>query len=150
MTTFTPRPSQARILAYTGGKLGVSAVPGSGKTGTLSQLAAKLVRETPLARGQQILIVTLVNAACGKFEQQVREALGVLEGATEPNSLIQKSISLAGIALEMAGKAAYGQGAEVANDLLRSGKALEKMQQIIQIQRILAQICTHLNIFFHI
>ncbi len=65
---------------------------------------------------------------------EVREALAVLEGATEPNSLIQKSISLAGIALEMAGKAAYGQGAEVANDLLRSGKALEKMRQIIEIQ----------------
>ncbi len=73
---FTPRPSQARILAYTGGRLGVSAVPGSGKTWTLSQLAAKLVRETKLARGQQVLIVTLVNAARGKFEQQVREALG--------------------------------------------------------------------------
>ncbi|HOZ43712.1 MAG TPA: AMP phosphorylase [Methanoculleus sp.] len=65
---------------------------------------------------------------------EVHEALAVLEGATEPNSLIQKSISLAGIALEMAGKAAYGQGAEVANDLLRSGKALEKMRQIIEIQ----------------
>jgi DNA helicase-2/ATP-dependent DNA helicase PcrA len=78
MTTasFTPRPSQARILAYTGGKLGVSAVPGSGKTWTLSQLAAKLVREAPLARGQQVLVVTLVNAARGKFEQQVRAALG--------------------------------------------------------------------------
>ena len=65
---------------------------------------------------------------------EVHEALAVLEGATEPNSLIQKSISLAGIALEMAGKAAYGQGAEVANALLRSGKALEKMRQIIEIQ----------------
>ncbi len=65
---------------------------------------------------------------------EVREALAVLEGATEPNSLIQKSISLAGIALEMAGKAAYGQGAGVAEDLLKSGKALEKMQQIIEIQ----------------
>lgn len=65
---------------------------------------------------------------------EVREALAVLEGATEPNSLIQKSLSLAGIALEMAGKAGPGQGAQVAADLLRSGKALEKMRQIIEIQ----------------
>lgn len=65
---------------------------------------------------------------------EVREALAVLEGATEPNSLIQKSVSLAGMALEMAGKAAPGQGAEVAADVLRSGKALGKMRQIIEIQ----------------
>ncbi|MFN7623080.1 MAG: ATP-dependent helicase [Acidobacteriota bacterium] len=71
-----PRPSQARILAYGGGRMGVAAVPGSGKTWTLSLLAARLVRERPLERGPQILVVTLVNAARGKFEQQVREFLG--------------------------------------------------------------------------
>ena len=53
-TNFEPRPSQARILEYSGGRMGVSAVPGSGKTWTLSNLAAKLVRETNLKRGQQI------------------------------------------------------------------------------------------------
>lgn len=71
-----PRPSQAKILAYTGGRMGVAAVPGSGKTWTLSLLAARLVRERPLERGQQVLVVTLVNSARGKFEQQVREFLG--------------------------------------------------------------------------
>ena len=65
---------------------------------------------------------------------EVREALAVLEGATEPNSLIQKSLSLCGILFEMAGKAAHGQGAQMAADILRSGKALEKMRQIIEIQ----------------
>jgi len=65
---------------------------------------------------------------------EVREALAVLEGATVPSSLIQKSLSLAGIALEMAGKAAQGQGYQMAADILRSGKALEKMRQIIEIQ----------------
>ncbi len=73
---FAPRPSQAEILKFTGGKMGVSAVPGSGKTWTLSYLAANLVRETPLEMDQQILVVTLVNAARGKFEQQVRDFLG--------------------------------------------------------------------------
>ncbi|BBL67498.1 AMP phosphorylase [Methanoculleus chikugoensis] len=65
---------------------------------------------------------------------EVREALAVLEGATEPSSLVQKSLSLSGIALEMAGKAAQGQGYQAAADLLRSGKALDKMRQIIEIQ----------------
>lgn len=71
-----PRPSQAKILSYAGGRTGVAAVPGSGKTWTLSLLAARLVREWPLERGQQILVVTLVNAARGKFEHQVRQFLG--------------------------------------------------------------------------
>ncbi len=75
-TTFTPRPSQARVLEYSGGKMGVSAVPGSGKTTTLSALAAKLVREANLERGQHILIVTLVNSARSKFDQTVRSFLG--------------------------------------------------------------------------
>ena len=73
---FKPRPSQARVLEYSGGKMGVSAVPGSGKTTTLSALAAKLVREANLQRGQQILIVTLVNSARSKFDQTVRGFLG--------------------------------------------------------------------------
>jgi DNA helicase-2/ATP-dependent DNA helicase PcrA len=76
ITNFQPRPSQAKVLEYSGGKMGVSAVPGSGKTTTLSALAAKLVREARLERGQQILIVTLVNSARGKFEQSVRGFLG--------------------------------------------------------------------------
>ena len=75
-TNYTPRAGQAKILEYTSGKMGVSAVPGSGKTWTLSNLAAKLVREANLQRGQQVLVVTLVNAARGKFEQQVRSFLG--------------------------------------------------------------------------
>jgi AMP phosphorylase len=65
---------------------------------------------------------------------EVKEALRVLEGATEPNSFIQKSLSLAGIALEMSGKAARGSGNEIAQGLLFSGKALEKFRQIIEIQ----------------
>ncbi len=70
---FTPRPKQAEVLAYTGGKMGVSAVPGSGKTQVLSALAAKLVAETSLADDQEILIVTLVNSAVDNFTSRVDE-----------------------------------------------------------------------------
>ncbi len=36
---FTPRPSQQNIFRYTGGRLGIAAVPGAGKTHILSALA---------------------------------------------------------------------------------------------------------------
>ena len=41
--SFTPRPHQQKVLEYRGGYMGVAAVPGSGKTATLSALAARLV-----------------------------------------------------------------------------------------------------------
>ncbi len=65
---------------------------------------------------------------------EVREALRVLEGSPEPNSFIQKSISLAGIALEMSGKAARDTGAQMAQEILTKGKALAKFKEIIAIQ----------------
>ncbi len=65
---------------------------------------------------------------------EVREALSILEGAEVPGSLLQKSISIAGMALEMSGKAQNGEGANFAHELLKNGKALAKMKQIIEIQ----------------
>ncbi len=71
MDSFTPRPSQSAILAYTGGRLGISAVPGSGKTHTLSALAARLITSRRLAPDQEVLIVTLVNSAVDNFTSRV-------------------------------------------------------------------------------
>jgi len=68
---FQPRPKQLEVLAYKGGKMGVSAVPGSGKTQTLSYLAAKLVAEGGLADDQEVLVVTLVNSAVDNFARRV-------------------------------------------------------------------------------
>ncbi|MDQ7025498.1 MAG: ATP-dependent helicase [Anaerolineae bacterium] len=72
---FKPRPKQAEVLEYTGGKMGVSAVPGSGKTATLSYLAAKLVATVPLDDEQEILIVTLVKSAVGNFAKSMANFL---------------------------------------------------------------------------
>lgn len=80
---FNPRPKQQEVLNYTQGWMGVAAVPGAGKTRTLSALAAKLLSETPLENGQEILIVTLVNSAVGNFARQIRELMqqkGMLTG----------------------------------------------------------------------
>ena len=68
---FQPRPAQKAVLAYTGGKLGVAAVPGSGKTWTLSLLAAKLITEGYLEDDQEVLVVTLVNSAVSNFAGRV-------------------------------------------------------------------------------
>ncbi len=85
-TVFSPRPSQQRIvetLLQAAGpvRMGVSAVPGSGKTHILSYLAAELVERVEAE--QEVLIVTLVNAAVDNFRRRVDgfvRAKGLLPG----------------------------------------------------------------------
>lgn len=77
------RDSQQRILDYQGGLMGISAVPGSGKTFTLSYLAAKLVLTANLKLDQEILIVTFSNSAADNFSSRIGNilsGLGFLEG----------------------------------------------------------------------
>src|SRR6266540_1780834 len=69
---FTPRYSQQEILKYRGGRLGIAAVPGAGKTHILSALAAKIIHEGWIAGDQEVLIVTLVNSAVDNFETRVK------------------------------------------------------------------------------
>ncbi len=64
---------------------------------------------------------------------EAREALRTLQGEG-PTSLIEKSISLAGVLLEMAGGASYGSGKSRAMKILDSGRAYEKMKEIIEAQ----------------
>jgi DNA helicase II / ATP-dependent DNA helicase PcrA len=65
------RPDQANILSYKNGKMGISAVPGSGKTFTLSLLATQIIEQGTLADDQEVLIVTLVNSAVENFYQRI-------------------------------------------------------------------------------
>lgn len=77
------RPAQEKIAAYENGRMAVSAVPGSGKTFTLSLLASKLLAggyasENPSLRpaeDQRILIVTYLNASVNTFRARVRTRL---------------------------------------------------------------------------
>lgn len=64
---------------------------------------------------------------------EAREALQALEG-TGPTSLVEKGTALAGLLLEMAGKTAKGSGQEMAREILKSGRALRKMKEIIEAQ----------------
>ena len=76
MGEFNPRPKQKEVLAYTQGYMGVSAVPGSGKTWTLSVLAANLIARGKLETEQEVLIVTLVNSAVDNFSKRIGEFIG--------------------------------------------------------------------------
>jgi len=71
---FKPRPAQEEILKYTGGWLGVSAVPGSGKTNTLAYLAAQ-TGQSRIRDDQEVLVVTFTNSGVDNFNRRIREFL---------------------------------------------------------------------------
>jgi DNA helicase II / ATP-dependent DNA helicase PcrA len=107
---FKPRPKQQEVLAYKGGRMGVSAVPGSGKTTTLSYLAARLVATADLNEEQEVLIVTLVKSAAGNVGQAMarylKEEFGLLPGMGYrvrtlhglSNDIVRERPSLVGLA----------------------------------------------------
>jgi AMP phosphorylase len=64
---------------------------------------------------------------------EAREALMALEGKKVPNSVLEKSISISGMILEM-GDIPAGMGREKARDIICNGKALEKFKEIIEAQ----------------
>lgn len=102
------RPSQKEVYNYSSGKMGIVAVPGSGKTFTLSMLAAKLVAGDFLQDGQEVLIVTLTNSAVNNFKQSIAarlKELGLPPGLRYrvrtlhgiANDLLHERLDLAGL-----------------------------------------------------
>ena len=81
MTDLHLRPAQAEILTYENGRLAISAVPGSGKTFTLSLLAAQLIANGSINpdANQQILIVTYLNASVDTFKARIRKRLDEMD-----------------------------------------------------------------------
>ena len=70
------RPQQLDIVTmYTGGKLAVSAVPGSGKTQTLAALAAHLLARGLVGPESEVLVVTFTNSAVDNVKARIRLAL---------------------------------------------------------------------------
>ncbi len=77
------RPHQQEVVNFSGGRMGVAAVPGSGKTQTLSYLAARLIADGLLEEDQEVLIVTLVNSAVDNFSKRIKgfvQDAGLLPG----------------------------------------------------------------------
>jgi len=82
LPSFTVRPHQAEVLGYQGGYMGVAAVPGSGKTYTLSALAARLVAELQNDE-QEVLVVTFANSSVDNFMSRIGQfvrAQGLVPG----------------------------------------------------------------------
>jgi thymidine phosphorylase len=66
---------------------------------------------------------------------EARDVLKVLQNDdTAPKDLIDKSILFAGAGLEWVGKAKQGKGAEMAREILSSGKAYEQFKRIVKAQ----------------
>lgn len=81
---------------------------------------------------------------------EAREALTALQGEGAA-SLVEKSTALAGMLLEMGFAAQPNQGKDLAKEILYSGKALEKMRQIINVQGGDPEICPEdINVGSHI
>lgn len=79
--TLRLRPAQEKVLEYNGGRMAISAVPGSGKTFILSLLATKLIADGRInnVAGQQILVVTFLNTSVDTFRARIRKRLIDLE-----------------------------------------------------------------------
>ncbi|MEN6480317.1 MAG: ATP-dependent helicase, partial [Anaerolineales bacterium] len=69
------RPHQQQVLAYEGGRMAVSAVPGSGKTLTLALLAARLIVEGRIGDEGEVLVVTVQNSAVDNIAARIRRIL---------------------------------------------------------------------------
>ena len=63
---------------------------------------------------------------------EAKEAMFALEGRAHPSTLVEKAVGIAGTLLELSGKSSHG--IKTAEDLLVSGKALEKFREIIGAQ----------------
>jgi len=63
---------------------------------------------------------------------EAAEAIAILEGAPGPRSVLEKSLNLAGMILEMGGIARNGY--DEALSILKNGRALEKFREIVEAQ----------------
>ncbi len=93
------RPAQEEVLRYRGGRMAVSAVPGSGKTFTLSFLTAQLIADglIDVTGGQQVLIVTYLNSSVDTFRSRIRDRLlgmGLLPAGYDVRTLHSLSLEI--------------------------------------------------------
>lgn len=104
----TLRAEQGKIAEYHGGKMAVSAVPGSGKTHTLASLAAELIANNLVQNDGEVLVVTFTNSAVEAVRGRIRRMLAerklpdagyrVMTLHSLANSIIRERPDLAGTA----------------------------------------------------
>jgi DNA helicase-2/ATP-dependent DNA helicase PcrA len=104
----TLRAEQGKIAGYRGGKMAVSAVPGSGKTHTLASLAVELIANNLIQNEGEVLVVTFTNSAVETVRGRIRRMLAerklpdagyrVMTLHSLANSIIRERPDLAGTA----------------------------------------------------
>lgn len=109
------RPTQEAILKYNGGRMAVAAVPGSGKTFTLTMLASQLIANGHINvdAGQQILIVTYLNASVDNFKARIGRRLEEL-GLPAQSGYDVRTLHSLGLEIVRIVNGATGEG----NDLI--------------------------------
>ena len=70
---FKPRNDQKKLLEYFGGKAGVNAVPGAGKTTVLTELIIKLIKKG--VSPANIFVLTYMESAAATFRERIKSAL---------------------------------------------------------------------------
>ncbi len=68
---FVPRKDQKPVLAYKGGHLAVSAVPGAGKTTILLALVLKLLSDR--INPENIFVLTYMDSAAKNFKERIKQ-----------------------------------------------------------------------------
>ena len=74
---FVPRNDQKPILEYKSGKMGISAVPGAGKTTVLLAFIIKLLEKE--VDSEKIYVLTYMDSAARNFKQRIKQACPNLE-----------------------------------------------------------------------
>ncbi|MCC6041645.1 MAG: AMP phosphorylase [Desulfurococcaceae archaeon] len=101
------------------------------------EIAALFIRQGTLLNMSVKVAITYGGQPIGMSVGPALEAREALKAHIErrgSRSLIDKAIHLAGLVLEMSGKAQPGTGADIAREIFVSGKAYEKFREIIGAQ----------------
>ena len=114
-----------------------------GKTAKVSKREAKNLKNKFLNLGRKFDLKLEVVLTDGKQPigngvgpvLEMQDILKVLKRKDSPKDLENKSVMLAGKILEMVGKVKKGKGEKTAREILDSGKAFEKFQEIIKAQK---------------
>ncbi len=114
-----------------------------GKSAKVSKKQAEILKEKFIKLSKKFDLKLKVVLTDGKGPigngigpvLEMNDVLSVLKRENPPMDLEEKSIMLAGNLLEMAKKTKKGQGEKLAKQILDSGKALKKFQQIIKAQQ---------------
>jgi Superfamily I DNA and RNA helicases len=75
MASFVLRPQQSQVVGSRARFVGVSSVPGSGKSETIARAGAEIILRGQLADDQEILLVTFSRSATGNFKRRIRRVL---------------------------------------------------------------------------